>query len=216
MARSQAFEDHTERYERWFDRHPTAYVSELLALRALLPWEGEGLEIGVGSGRFARPLGVRWGVDPSAAMLRVVAGHGVDAVRGVAEALPFPAARFDFVLMVTTVCFVDDIRLSCAEMFRVLKPGGAAVLGFVDRASPLGQVYLQGQAANPFYRDATFYAAQELIDHLVGAGFSEPTTVQTLFTPLDAMTAVQPVRSGHGEGGFVALRATRPPDRPIA
>jgi SAM-dependent methyltransferase len=89
MPMAAPFEVHHRRYEAWFERHEAAYHSELLAVRALLPWRGLGLEIGVGSGRFAGPLGVRVGVDPSAAMLRYANARGVLAARGVAEALPF-------------------------------------------------------------------------------------------------------------------------------
>jgi hypothetical protein len=64
-----SFDIYHGRYEAWFVRHPAAYHSELLALRALLPWQGLGLEIGVGTGRFAAPLGVKVGVDSSKAML---------------------------------------------------------------------------------------------------------------------------------------------------
>ena len=44
------FNTHHERYEAWFTHHQAAYHSELLAVRALLPWQGWGLEIGVGTG----------------------------------------------------------------------------------------------------------------------------------------------------------------------
>ena len=63
------FNAHHKRYEAWFTHHQAAYHSELLAVRALLPWQGLGLEIGVGTGRFAGPLGIKVGVDPSNAML---------------------------------------------------------------------------------------------------------------------------------------------------
>jgi len=62
---TSSFNSHHRRYEAWFSRHEAAYFSELLAIRALLPWKGRGLEIGVGTGRFATPLGVEVGVDPS-------------------------------------------------------------------------------------------------------------------------------------------------------
>jgi hypothetical protein len=55
MPRIEPFEAHAERYEAWFERHPAAYASELLALRPFVPLSGRGLEIGVGSGRFAAP-----------------------------------------------------------------------------------------------------------------------------------------------------------------
>lgn len=63
------FNSHHRRCEAWFSRHQAAYLSELFVVRALLPWEGKGLEIGVGTGRFAAPLGVEVGVDPSKEML---------------------------------------------------------------------------------------------------------------------------------------------------
>jgi SAM-dependent methyltransferase len=87
-----AFNAYHRRYEAWFRRHPAAYHSELLAVRALLPWEGLGLEIGVGTGRFAAPLGISVGLDPSGAMLAYAIARGVSGIQGVAEALPFKDA----------------------------------------------------------------------------------------------------------------------------
>lgn len=55
--KTEPFILHHRRYDDWFERHRAAYLSELLAVRALLPWEGRGLEVGVGTGRFAGPWG---------------------------------------------------------------------------------------------------------------------------------------------------------------
>ncbi|MGA9032657.1 MAG: hypothetical protein WB402_09090 [Sulfuricaulis sp.] len=38
------FVRHHRRYDEWFERHRAAYLSELLAVRALLLWSGRGLE----------------------------------------------------------------------------------------------------------------------------------------------------------------------------
>jgi len=54
---TSSFDTHHRRYEAWFSRHKAAFFSELLAVRALLPWGGRGLEIGVGTGRFVAPSG---------------------------------------------------------------------------------------------------------------------------------------------------------------
>jgi hypothetical protein len=48
--RTAAFDADPERYDRWFQRYPSAYHSEQLALEQLLPPSGLGLEIGVGTG----------------------------------------------------------------------------------------------------------------------------------------------------------------------
>jgi ubiquinone/menaquinone biosynthesis C-methylase UbiE len=95
------------------------------------------------------------GIEPSAAMRELARERGLDAVGGVAEQPPYPDDSFDTLLMVTTICFVDDIPLSLREARRVLRPGGHIVIGFVDRESPLGRDYLAHQAENVFYREAT-------------------------------------------------------------
>jgi SAM-dependent methyltransferase len=128
-------------------------------VRALLPWSGRGLEIGVGSGRFAAPLGVEFGIDPAAEMLAYARARGVRVACAVAEALPFADAAFDYALVVTTICFVDDAAAMLAEARRVLKPGGELVIGFIDRTSDLGRHYLAHREENVFYRDARFYSA---------------------------------------------------------
>ena len=55
MPRVAPFDAYWSRYEAGFQNHEAAYLSELLALRAFVPWWGLGVEIGVGSGRFAAP-----------------------------------------------------------------------------------------------------------------------------------------------------------------
>ncbi|QSG10618.1 SAM-dependent methyltransferase [Halapricum desulfuricans] len=103
MPKTAPFEEHTDRYEQWFETHEAAYRSELAALERLVSPAGDGIEIGVGSGRFAGPLGVDVGIDPSAAMLGRARERGIKVVRGVAESLPFDAATFDTVLILPAV-----------------------------------------------------------------------------------------------------------------
>ena len=203
-----SFDTHHERYEAWFTRHEAAYHSELLAVRALLPWQGLGLEIGVGTGRFAAPLGVKVGLDPSMAMLAYAAERGVLGIQGIAEALPFRNAIFDFALVVTTICFVDDPGEMLVEARRVLKPGAPLVIGFVDRASELGRQYLTHQAENVFYRGASFHSASEVGKLLRDAGFVEQTWGQTLSKPLHRIAEMEPFREGYGNGGFAVVLAT--------
>ena len=129
------FNAYHERYEAWFRRHPAAYHSELLAVRALLPWQGLGLEIGVGTGRFAAPLGISVGLDPSAEMLAYAAERGISSIQGVAEDLPFKNAVFDYGFIVTTICFVDNPKtmLHDKRHFRPDAPDTAARARCPDR-----------------------------------------------------------------------------------
>ncbi|NIO41842.1 MAG: methyltransferase domain-containing protein, partial [Burkholderiales bacterium] len=64
------------------------------------------------------------------------------------ETLPFDDAVFDYTLIVTTICFVDDVCAVLAETHRVLKPAGCVVIGFIDRASALAQRYLMLRDTN--------------------------------------------------------------------
>ena len=178
-----------------------------MALKNLIPDPGFALEIGVGTGRFAEPLGIRIGLDPSLTMLHRARRRGIAAVCGIAEALPFRSTAFSTVLIVTTICFVDDARAMLSEARRVLEPGGAVVIGFIDRDSPLGQHYLARQHENVFYREATFVSAKEVDVLLDDAGFGARRWLQTLFTPVEKIEAIEPPRPGFGEGMFVAVWA---------
>jgi len=210
MTKSASFESFHRRYDDWFSRHAAVYHSELLAVRALLPWQGLGLSIGVGTGRFAAPLGVQVGIDPAQAMLAYAAKRGIDTLQAVAEALPFDDKQFDRALCVTTICFVDDASAMLREAYRVLKPGGVLVIGFIDRSSDLGQHYLAHQAENVFYQDASFYSATEVKQLLHDTGFTEPVWVQTLTNSLAEAREIEPLTSGYGQGAFVVVRAIRP------
>jgi SAM-dependent methyltransferase len=209
MARTVPFERHHEQYDQWFDRHRAAYTSELLALRPFVPVQGRGLEIGVGTARFAAPLGVQVGVDPAAPMLTRARARGVRAVAGVAEALPFASAVFDHALVVTTICFVDSPAAMLAEARRVLVPGGSLVIGFIDRDSDLGQHYLAHRLESVFYRNATFYSAAEVAELLQDSGFEVRAWAQTLFGGSPDIPDVQPLRPGSGMGAFVVVAAAR-------
>ena len=209
MAPSDVFNRHVDAYEAWFERHPHAYASELEAVRTLVPQEGSGVEIGIGTGRFAAELGIRFGVEPAGAMRAMAQARGLAVVDAVAEALPFAPEAFDYALMVTTLCFLDDVEQACREVHRVLKPGGAFVVGFIDRTSPLGQRYERHKQDNVFYRDARFHAADEVAGLMRRAGFEELAFRQTLFGDPAAMNAPDPVTEGYGDGAFAVIRGVK-------
>jgi len=108
MNSIEVFERYAKEYDNWFERNRFAYRSEIEALRILVPSEGEGLEVGVGTGRFAVPLGIKIGVEPAKAMAEIARRRGIRVIEGKAEKLPFANSSFDFVLFVATLCFVQD------------------------------------------------------------------------------------------------------------
>jgi ubiquinone/menaquinone biosynthesis C-methylase UbiE len=209
MAKHQVFDNYIEQYEKWFDDYYYVYQSELKAIRQLLPSEGKGLEIGVGSGIFAQPLGIKEGCDPSDTMRKKAIERGINAVYGIAENLPYPSDSFDFALMVTTICFVDDPDKSIAEVYRILKNKGKFIISFVDKNSPLGKQYLKHKNESIFYKDATFFSTLEIIDLLKKNKFEITNTVQTVFGKLDEVKQIQDPIDSFGIGSFVVIKAEK-------
>ena len=208
-SKIEIFEKHTEDYENWFERHAKLYDAELEVVKSLTPDFEKGVEIGVGTGRFAAPLGIRMGVEPSAHMAQIARERGIDVIVGVAEALPLPDESFDFALMVTTICFVDDALKSLREIWRILKPGGYVLVGFVDRESELGCFYERNRQKSRFYKEATFFSTGEVLFLLKKAGFENCIAKQTLFGP-DLEHMETSIKEGYGEGAFVVLRCRKP------
>ena len=141
MARTKPFDDYLNEYEEWFEQFKFVYESELQAVNHFIPKNKKGIEIGIGTGRFALPLKISEGIEPSKNMREFSLQKGLKVYDGVAENLPLDNDSYDFVLMVTTICFVDDIKKAFAEVKRILKPGGIFIIGLVDKNSPLGKTY---------------------------------------------------------------------------
>jgi len=209
MARTSPFGENTKQYEEWFDNNPWVYQAELHAVKALLPTEGCGIEIGVGTGRFASRLGITIGLEPSSRMRTLARARGIQVLSGVAENLPIKSAAFDFVLLVTTICFLSNPYPAFLEIHRILKANGALIVAFIDRMSPVGRLYEAKKDNSIFYRDATFYSAVEVLDLMELTGFSRFLFRQTVFQGLTETTADEPVLPGHGKGSFVVLRGEK-------
>ena len=209
MPKISVFQKHFVQYEEWFTENRWVYEAELRAVKALIPEKGLGIEIGVGTGRFAQPLGIKIGIEPSGRMKKIAQKRGIQVLDGVAEELPFRNSEFDFALMVTTVCFVDDIDKSLQEAYRILSQDGFLIIGLVDRNSSVGQIYLRHQNESVFYKDATFFSVDELIEIMTQIGFRDFDFRQTIFQTLSETTENEPVKHGYGEGSFVVIRATK-------
>ncbi len=204
----EPFEKLSEHYDRWFEEHSGVYAEELKAIEKLLPQFEKGVEIGVGTGRFAKPLGLKIGVEPSEKMARIAKERGVEVVSGRAEALPFDDESFDFVLMVTTICFMDDAKKAMEEIYRILRPGGHVIVGFVDKDTPLGRLYQKNREESRFYKNARFFSTEEVLSLLEQSGFHDCKAVQTLFGE-DLSDMQGGVRPGYSKGAFVAIRCKK-------
>ncbi len=175
------FGENAQKYDQWFDENRHAYESELLALKRFIPPAGKGVEIGVGTGRFAAPLGIRVGVEPARAMAEVARKRGIAVHEAKAENLPFGDESFDFVLIVTTICFLENPVQGLRETRRVLVPGGHLIIGMIDKDIFLGRLYESRKKGSLFYRNANFYSVKQVLNWLEQLEFLSVRVCQTIF-----------------------------------
>ncbi|MEA3435238.1 MAG: class I SAM-dependent methyltransferase [Thermodesulfobacteriota bacterium] len=209
MPKTGPFDHYSNEYEDWFIINKYAFQSELNAIKKAFPDTGNGVEIGIGSGIFAEPLGIKEGIDPSEAMRKKARRRDIRVMDAVAEKLPYADQSKDVVLMVTTICFVDDIYKSFQEVHRVLKENGHFIIGYVDKNSPIGKFYLEQKNKSLFYKDAIFFETEELYEILGETGFKITNTYQTVFGKINEIDEVQNVLGGYGKGSFVVIKAQK-------
>ena len=202
MSKANIFNQHHEQYDEWFQKHHDMYRAELTALKSMIVMHGAGLEIGVGSGKFAVPLGITTGVEPSVEMAKKAARQGIEVYNAVAEQLPFNNDTFDFAIMVTTLCFVDDPQKSICEAYRVIKPDGFCIIAIVDKDSNLGKQYLKTKAESTFYKEANFFSTSEIVNLMTNAGYSNFQFKQTLFDDENPFR----IEDGYTGGSFVVIK----------
>lgn len=205
MGKLKVFAENAERYDQWFEKHYDIFLSELAAIEKVMPKHQCGVEIGVGSGRFAAPLGIRFGIDPVPEMLQKAAKRGIEVQEGFAEDLPYSSESFDYVLMTTTLCFLDDIDQAFAEVNRILQPNGYFTVAFIDKNSELGRKYLN-RKDHTFYSNATLCEPEKVIAKLKNTGFYVLETHQTLLSVKECSFKCL---LGHGDGAFVVINSKK-------
>ena len=206
MLKTDVFQKYSEEYDSWFSDNQQIYSSELKAVQELIPQGIKGIEIGVGTGRFALPLGIEVGVEPSHSMAAIAKKRGIHVIDGVAEKLPIEDEFFDYATMITTICFLNNVELAFKEAYRVTKKNGFLIVAFLDRETELGKVYEKHKTKSKFYKEATFYSTAEVTAHLKSASFSSFEYRQTVFSSENIRHQVKP---GYGDGGFVVIKATK-------
>lgn len=157
----------------WFDRK--------------ISWSGKAvLDLGCAGGFMAEALETRGaqvtGIDPAAeaiAAARAHAAQGGKDIRydvGVGEALPYADASFDAVVCVDVLEHVQDLEAVCAEVARVLKPGGLFLFDTINR-NPLARLAVITVAEDILkllpkgtHDPAMFIKPKELRRALEGAG----------------------------------------------
>lgn len=199
------------------------------AVRRAAPRSGEAvLDLGTGTGNAALLAAATGatvtGVDLADGLLEQARGRAkaagleVSFVHGDLHALPFPDASFDVALSVSAAVLVPEPGKTAAELVRVLRPGGrAVVVGWFDD-SILGRLMAQFPVVTPemLTADPGWYhpdRVQHLFEDL-------PATARTVDVPfafhaadtdalVERITTRHPVmvaaRSEHGDAAWEAL-----------
>jgi SAM-dependent methyltransferase len=208
----RVFDTCAREYDRWFDEHESVYAVQVRLLRDAVPETGRGLEVGVGSGRFAVPLGIPYGIDPSGNLITMANARGIGVVQGEGEHLPFCAGTFDYVLMMTVICFLKNPPAVLEETFRVLAAGGELVVGFISKDGEIAaRYYRQDRIKGRFLRFARFLADEEATRLAEEAGFS-PVSIMTKSRGFSILKGQKPCENGHrhdapGTGKFRRISA---------
>ena len=133
-------------YDAWYRTPRGNWIGEteyhLLREALALPPGASVLDVGCGTGYFTRRLASDGfditGVDSSPEMIRYARSRCVAGKRylaGDARRLPFPDRHFDFVVAITSLCFIREQEQALAEMVRVTRR--RIVLGLLNRHSLL-------------------------------------------------------------------------------
>lgn len=116
-------------HDNWWYRERRAIVSGEL-LRFSVP--GTAVDVGAGAGADARMLaGHGWrttAIDLNPGAVALARAHGVEAYEGDARYLPLPGGQYDLALAMDVLAHIDDHERAAAEIARVLKPGGTALV----------------------------------------------------------------------------------------
>jgi len=202
------YDQNWQEYDTWYDNHPAIYESELNVLKKAIPL-GVGLEIGVGTGRFASPLSLEFGLDPAFNMLKLAEQRGVTVIQGIGENLPFKNESFNFALIVLTIWLVDNPLSVLKEAVRVLKKRGVLILGILDRESSWGKFYMRKAAKSSFYKSPHFFSPEEILLIFKDISLEFDAAFQTLIQPPPDIKYREEPERGYGQGGFVVLKAIK-------
>lgn len=213
MTQASPFDALARKYDAWYDgKGRLAFKIELAALRPLMPKLPEPwLEVGVGSGRFAEALGIQIGVDPSAELLKLAQRRGIEAIQASGESLPFPAAAFGTVFLLSTWEFLTEPEKVLSEIRRVLRPEGMLVNGYLDRDGKWGASYVEkGRAGHPLFSHAHFDTHDEVKRVTEAAGFLITGVSSTLFQGPGETFVMEEPKAGYEHGAsFVVVVARR-------
>ena len=169
-------------HEQFFPR-----LKDLLLLKTDLWDEAKSTEIlRWAAEQGARPVGVDIAFDTVQQARDVLAGHRPGCLVADIRALPFPTETFDLLYSMGTIEHFPDYEVAIRELFRVLKPGGTAIIGVPNKLDPFLRpllVCLLNQLGLYAYGLEKSFTPRALRRLLESAGFRVTALTSLLFMP---------------------------------
>ncbi len=200
------FDNYTEEYDQWFRKYPKTFKSELNALKKCFEKDQKSIEIGIGTGVFARELGIKIGVEPSDSMSSLARSRGLRMIKSYAEDLDVEDNSYQQTIMITVACFLNNVDQSFSEIYRILKEDGIFVIAFLNKDTRLGRIYDENRKNNKFYEHADFKSGDEIIELLQKNHFK---VVDSYNTVTDFEDKEYDINKGIGDGIFTVIKAVK-------
>ena len=190
---AEYFDKIAHRYDEWYKTKVGGYVDKTekkLVFSMIKTKHGNALDLGCGTGNYTLELYKRGfqvvGVDISRRMLKIAQKKlpNVKFIKANAYSLPFEDNTFDLVLSVTMLEFIHEPEKVLSEVYRVLKPGGEAVIGTMNGKS-MWFIFkrMKSLFVETAYRYARFYTPKELENLMKNAGFKETESRGIIYLP---------------------------------
>lgn len=123
-----------------------------------------------------------------------------------AEKIPADDGSYQFALMVTVDCFLNDVSKAFSEVHRILVNDGVFIIAFLDKVTPLGQLYEKNKYMHKSYKNANFHSSEKIAELLKNTGFEILKKKQTIYS---LENQYQESKDGFGEGVFAVIKAKR-------
>lgn len=201
----EPFDRYPSEYDKWFYNNIITVENEIKLLKTF-KIDSPSLEVGVGSGFFAYKLGVEIGLDASYNILKISVGRGIDSILGLGEEMPFRNDLFKTVLLIVTICFLDEPIYTLKEIYRILADQGRLITCIIPKDSSWGRYYTRlSMKGHRFYKYAHFYSLDELTSILKSTGFEMGDLRGTLsYSPFDEPILEDPSENIFNKG-FVCI-----------
>ncbi len=167
------FDKNADRYDNWYFKNIDIALSEEDLVKSFII-DGRGVEIGSGTCYFTRLRKYCIGIDASFTMCKICRKkYDIDVVNSIGEMLPLRDRCLDYIMIIVTICFVDDYEKVVKECYRCLRDHSKVLVCIVPRESWTGRKYVDKKftGTSIFYTHAKLFTSGEIVSLFMRNGF---------------------------------------------